>query len=230
MMLGNATQRAIGALFHSHTYEHEEGEAGAGRPGLTIAINRQAGARGAEIARLVGEKLNWPVFDRELVQRIAEQTGVRARLLENLDERRVHWLREVIESFTSRPTVQTTTYLRHLVEVIASLSARGRCVIVGRGAAMLLPLATTLRVRVVAPLEDRIASVRQTQSLSRDAALRWIEHTDRERTLFYKEHFNKDVNDPLNHDLILNSGRFSPAECTDLIIEALKQMQQRVVA
>jgi cytidylate kinase len=224
MILGNATQRAVEALFQTTTYKHEEA---ADRSAITIAINRQAGSRGAEIARLVGEKLDWPVFDRELVQRIAEQTGVRVHLLEGLDEKRSSWLRECIESFALRPTVHMPVYLRHLVETLGSLGVRGRCVIVGRGAAMLLPQDTTLRVRVVAELEDRIASAMKNQSLTREAARHWVEHTDRERGLFYKEHFNKDVNDPLNHDLVLNSSRFSPAECAELIVAALQRMQAR---
>ena len=41
-------------------------------PSFTIALSREAGTQAGEIAHELGMKLNWPVFDRELVERIAE--------------------------------------------------------------------------------------------------------------------------------------------------------------
>src|SRR6516164_4473380 len=63
---------------------------------LTIAISREAGTRGAAIATEVGKKLEWHVYDHELLERIAQDMGLQASLLESVDERQKGWLRETV--------------------------------------------------------------------------------------------------------------------------------------
>ena len=41
------------------------------------------------------------MYDRELVERIAQDMKLRPHLLEAMDEKKVGWLREFMESFTS---------------------------------------------------------------------------------------------------------------------------------
>jgi hypothetical protein len=47
---------------------------------FTIAISREAGANGSALGRLLGERLGWPVYDYELVERIANDMGLRSEL------------------------------------------------------------------------------------------------------------------------------------------------------
>ena len=54
---------------------------------FTIALSREAGTYGAAIARQVGDRLGWPVYDSELLRRIADDLGVRRNLLDTVDER-----------------------------------------------------------------------------------------------------------------------------------------------
>lgn len=196
-------------------------------PEVTIAITREAGARGAEVAQALGLRLSWPVYDKELLQRIAEEMGLRASLLESVDEKRGSWLRECMEAFFSVPSVNVDAYARHLVETLLSLAAHGACVVVGRGAAQVLPPMSTLRVRLVADRRDRIASIQQRMDMSREEAEKWIEKTDRERTQFVTDRFLKDPSDPHIYDLVLNTSRWSVPECVDIVVRALERMQSR---
>jgi hypothetical protein len=50
---------------------------------------------------------------------------------------------------------EAAAYVHHLSQAILSLGAHGRCVIIGRGAAQILPAQTTLRVRLIGPRERR---------------------------------------------------------------------------
>jgi len=228
MTVETAVQRTLEALMRSNNYEGEE-EEGHG-PGLTIAVSRQPGSRGATIARQVGEMLGWSVYDRELLQQIAEQTGVRVKMLESMDERHGSWLRDSVESFLSLSRANDTLYLHHLIETIASLAAHGKCVIVGRGAAQFLPPATTLRVRIVGERNDRIEHFGKELGLSKEVATQQADQMERERVRFVREHFNKDPSDPMAHDLVLNSSRFSNEECAAMIAEAARKMQARLKA
>jgi cytidylate kinase len=196
-------------------------------PAFTVAVSREAGAGGESIARLVGAQLTWPVYDQELLAHIAGELGLRAALLEDMDERRVGWLTESMTSLFAAATVSQVGYVRHLVETVLGLGAHGQCVIVGRGAGHVLPRPTTLRVRLVAELKDRVASYERLYGLSRDQAARRVQETDVERGRFVREFFGKDVADPLLYDLVLNSSVFTQPECVALVIQALHRRQAR---
>jgi len=195
---------------------------------VSIAISRQAGSRGAEIADTVGTRLGWPVYDQKLLARIAEETGLNERLLEQLDERCANWLTELLGGFSARPSPTEGTYMKHLLQLLVSVGQIGHCVIVGRGAGYVLPLETTVRVRVVAPRPLRIAKTELRRGLSRTEAERWVDQTDADRERFIKNHFNRDPHDPLNYDLTLNSGRYSTDECARLIVDATQMREAQL--
>jgi cytidylate kinase len=109
-----------------------------------------------------------------------------------------------------------------------NLAARGNCVIVGRGAAQVLPARTTLRVRLLATLEDRVRVMSRELNLSPDETARWIATRDRERIRFVKDHFRQDPSDPQGYDLVVNTSRFAAGECAELVIRALEAMEIRV--
>src|SRR5262245_48176773 len=115
---------------------------------FVIAVSREAGIDSATITHEVGRLLNWPVYDQELLERIAQDMHLRPDLLERVDERSVPWLLERVETFLSAPAVTKTAYVKRLITTLFSLAAHGRCVVVGRGAAHVLPAATTVRVRL----------------------------------------------------------------------------------
>jgi len=196
---------------------------------FTIAVAREAGILGTSVAREVGRRLDWQVYDHELLERIATEMGLRTNLLESVDEKRESWLRESAEAFMDLPSVSENAYVQHLIGTVLALGAHGECVIVGRGAAQVLPPDTTLRVRLVAPLKDRIEALARQRGLSRQQAACDVEHIDRDRVDFVQNHFLKDPADPRNYDLLLNTSRFSIGECAELIIEALHRLQARAL-
>jgi cytidylate kinase len=90
---------------------------------------------------------------------------------------------------------------------------------------VVVPTETSLRIRLVAPIWARIATVQKRRNLSFGEAQQWIEKTDRDRALFIKDHFHKEADDPHLHDLVLNTFRFSLETCAEIIIDVLHRMQ-----
>jgi CMP/dCMP kinase len=105
---------------------------------------------------------------------------------------------------------------------LLSLGALGECVIVGRGAAQLLPAETTLRVRLVGDLRDRIAGASKRLGISLVEAEKWVRKTDAERADFIEAHFLKDPRDLRQYDLVLNTSRWPVVACVDLIARAVQ--------
>lgn len=200
-------------------------------PALTIAIHREAGTQGTQVAHEVGKKLGWQVYDHELLDEIAEQMGVDTTAIESMDERQISWLRESIEAFfftsDDRMWVSHWRYVRRLVKTVLALGMHGHCVIVGRGAPFILPAETTLRVQLMAPLKERVATLSRTQGIPLDEATRQVRHIDQQCDAFVKGHFFRDPTDPRHYDLALNSGRMTIDAEADLIIDALRHWESR---
>jgi len=220
-------ERIADVLDHAQRHwreSHKESRHATATP-FTIAIAREAGIPGTSVAREVGARLGWLVYDHELIERIASEMGLRANLLATIDERKVSWLEEAMEQVAAVPIVGENSYVRHLIETIVSLGTHGECIIVGRGAAHILPASTTLRIRLVGLREDRIAATCRRLGVSADQAARWVEQTERERTAFIREHFQQDPTDSRRYDLVLNTSRWSVADCAEMIVHALKTAQ-----
>jgi len=212
---GSAARLTEGLARAQSLWQSAKGQAG---QALTIALNREAGTQGTTVAQAVGARLGWPVYDHELLEHIAREKGLRLSLLESLDEKPQSWFLECIQAFVGE-SLGESGFVSHLVETIVSLGRLGRCIIVGRGAVHLLPRETTLN--------DRIAAYAQHFGVAREEAARQVETQDRQRASFVQNHFHKDVADPHNYDLILNTARWSVEECADAIVEAVNRLQRR---
>jgi hypothetical protein len=55
--------------------------------GPYVTVSREKGAGGNAVAKLVGKRLGWQVFDNEIVDEIAKKAHIRRQLIESLDER-----------------------------------------------------------------------------------------------------------------------------------------------
>lgn len=226
-LLGESFQKARHHWRRHSTAELKVAPAQKPVPNVTVAISREEGSRGAEIARELGKRLDWPVYDRELITKIAEESGIREELLTTVDEKDTGWLVDVLEAFSGGRHVSGAAYAHQLGQVLAALSTHGNCVIVGRGAVALLPEATTVGVHVVAPLKDRAARVKRDQGLSDAEAKRLVEKTDHDRVSFVKNHFHKDLHDVCLYDLTLNTSRLKVEDCVELILCACERKKRQ---
>jgi cytidylate kinase len=200
---------------------HQAGVTAVVPQALTITLSRQAGTQGTAIGHEVGARLDWPVYDHELLERIAQDLGIHSRLLESVDERRVNWLREAFAGLISTPYASQSVYVHRLIKTVLALGSHGECVIVGRGAAFVLPAATTLRVRVIAPLNDRVATISRLEDIPREQALRRLEALERERNTFVRSNFFDDPAELTNYDLVVDVARFGVSRCAEVIVAAL---------
>lgn len=197
---------------------------------LTVAISREAGSLGSEIGQELGKLLDWPVYDREILDLIAERSVLRTELVESIDEQDSNWLQETMRSFGFPRELSRAGYLHHLTKVLIALASHGDCVIVGRGATALLPSFGTLRLRVIGNLNLRIGRIAEQRGVSTSEAEEMVLRIDHERREFVSHHFHKDVNDPHNFELVLNSDRFTPAELAEMACVAVMSRRQGFAA
>jgi cytidylate kinase len=192
------------------------------RAGPYLTISRQAESGGAEIARRVGDRLDWAVLDRELVHELAQRLELEARLLKLMDETKIDWFSETLLNLFNSRLVLQDSYVAMLSRVIAVEAFNGRVVVVGRGANLVLPPEYGLRVRIVAPRALRLAALTEREGLSRKAASAQLDEIDASRADFVRRHFHVDSNEPSAYDMVLDSARFGLGGTTDLICRALE--------
>ena len=194
--------------------------------GLTVAISREAGARGGSIARRVGKRLGWQVYTQDLLEYMCGNETARSQLLADTPKESTAWADHQLERLRRDNVVSPKVELGEMPRLILTLAARGRIVLVGRGAGYLLPRESTLHVRVIAPLEDRISYMGQWLRLTHEDAAAQVRDRDEKRAEFLLKYFNRRSGDMYDHDLILNSFLLGEEICTDLIAGAVRGKEE----
>lgn len=188
-----------------------------------LALSREEGAGGSEIAELIGKELGWDVLDRNLLDRVAERYHLSRPMLELVDETRSNWVHDVLGTWMDRQVVPAEKYVIHLTHVVLSAARRDNVVLVGRGAQFLLPREKGLAVRLIAPRKFRVRQVMQRDGLDEAGACRLIEERDRGRREFVQRFFRRDIDDAHLYDAVLNVERFGLEATARYILAALEQ-------
>ena len=180
-----------------------------------ITISRQMGSGGIPIAQKVAEKLGYTLVDGDAILEVADQYGLTRESVEQADEKPPHF----VETLDSKHEIAL-----HLIElIILEYALKGNVIIYGRGGQDLLDgIQSVLRVRIIAPFEDRVERWAEREWLDPDRARRLVRKNDQQRAGFIKYYFDRDWDDPLGYDLVINTSRLSEEGAVRLICDAGK--------
>ncbi len=186
-----------------------------------VAISRSVGSGGGAVAAALGEKLNWPVFDREILQAMAGDDQIRARLYEQMDERDTTWLESSLR-WLIQGEFRKEDYYHRLSETMLALARRGPAVFLGRAADLILPASRGLRVRITASEERRGEELAGRLNVTPALARAEVERIDRERAEFRRNRYGKSANAMERFDLMVNMDAFTVDQAVELIHSALR--------
>ena len=195
-----------------------------------ITIGREYGSGGREIGRLVADKLDIPFYDKEILTRAAQESGLCEEVLEHHDEKRAGGLvahTGAIHMGTAAVGLQMPLNQRVFLaqfDAISKIAEEGSCVIVGRCADYVLKdLPGVTHVFLYASLEKRIERIMRVEKVDRDKARELIRKTDKQRKNYYN--FFADGNWGLrgNYDLMVRTDNHDPADIADAIITFVKE-------
>ena len=189
-------------------------------PLRVITISRQAGSGGRTLGPQLASRLGFEFVDRQILDLLVKNTGARERLIDSLDERARSGIELWVEGILTQRYIDREEYVRWLAKTINVLAENGNCVILGRAGNVILGPRGGFHVRVVAPKELRIANLVNFEGLSIPDAQKRVETLDEERRRFYRDCFNADIDNPLDYNLIVNTGRMGLATALDLIVAA----------
>ena len=207
-------------------FERDEVSCGMDTP--VVTISRQLGSGGTSIAKLVARELDFKLYDREIIDHVAELAGMEPEQLEKQDEELPGVVSDLVLQLLegNRPTVGG--YLRILVRVVRQVGMKGEAVIIGRAANYILPNA--FRVRIIAPEALRVARVAELHDMDEKAARRMVIETDRKRHRFVRSGFGSDQDDLLGYDLVINTQHCSIEHAAALITAGFRERKEALEA
>ena len=191
---------------------------------ILINIGRQFGAGGKGVALILGERLGIPVYDNELLQKAAEESGFSPAFFRKSDERRRLWrfgsLFGLNRASSYAPSgIDGTELFRYQSEAIRDIAQQGDAIFLGRASDYVLRDMECLDVFICAPLEDRVARVRERTGMSAEEAEKYILRKERNRENYYNFFTLGNWGVASNYDLCLDSSRLGLEGCADLIID-----------
>ncbi|MEG0494176.1 MAG: cytidylate kinase-like family protein [Clostridia bacterium] len=193
-----------------------------------ITIGREYGSGGREVGTLVAKKLNIPFYDKEILTRASNDSGLCEELFQTHDER--VGLGGMLTGASSagvplgaaslglQMPINQRLFLAQF-DAITKLSQEGSCVIVGRCADYVLKaLPNVVHVYVYASIEKRIERIMRVEDIAYDQAKELVRKVDKQRKNYYN--FFADGNWGLrgNYDLMLRSDGRKPEDLADLIV------------
>ena len=199
---------------------------------FVITVARETGSGGHNITRKLSEALGVPYYDRDLLRKASEVSGIHERLFGAADER--IGLKEMLSAaekvYTGEvlpPDSDDFTSTRNLfsfqAKIIKELAETESCIILGRCANYLLAdRKDVLRVFIHAPLEareERVASY--SLAWSPREVTKYIRLEDKRRASYYRYYTGEEWRDAAGYDLSLNSGELGEEGCVRRILDVL---------
>lgn len=200
---------------------------------IVITIGRQYGSGGAEIGRLLAEKLGISFYDKNILRINSDESGIKESYFHLADEkagsRLLYRIVQGLRPEKSSPSfgadlTSTDNLFRFQSEVIKKLAEAESCVIIGRCADYILEGSEDLvRIHLNADLESRKARIRERHPEETDV-LRAIRRTDKERNDYYRYYTGRDWADSENYDLVINTTRPGIEGSVNIILSYLSAM------
>ncbi|MEJ2168594.1 MAG: cytidylate kinase-like family protein [Desulfobacterales bacterium] len=200
-------------------YSQAQAQAEPRLPSITVSM--EPGGGGTILAQKIADRLDFDLFNREIVEAIAKSAEIRESVIETLEKDRLSGIEDFIASLVKDYYIHPDVYLEHLFKVISTIAEHGRAVIVGRGANFILPAHGIFAVRVIAPLEIRIRNVAQRYNVAAEEAKRRVIQRESRRRAFIRHSFNADISDPIHYNLVVNTGKMSMAAALEAVIAAI---------
>ncbi len=195
-----------------------------------ITISRAFGSGGRTIGKEVAQRLGIPYYDKELVDKVAEESGFHADFIEEAGE-----YAPVTNSFLFNIAVSPNpmAMMNHMsmadqlfvcqTNVIRRLADEGPCVIIGRCADYILKdREDCLHVFIHSDMESRAKRIVEKYGETRQTPQKRLTDKDNKRKVYYKHYTNRNWGDAQNYHLCLNSGMVGVEKCADIIVDVAK--------
>ncbi|MBT0654051.1 cytidylate kinase family protein [Geomobilimonas luticola] len=180
-----------------------------------ITMSREMGTGAYQIAKDVAKKLKYMLVDGAKIAEVAPKYGLTPEIVDRVDEKPPSYI-------TAEDRLQAAR-LKAVELILLEKAKKGNVILYGRGGQDLLKeMRNILRIRFIAPFDERVEMFAEREWIDPDLASDLIRKSDHQRGGFLHFYFNRDWHDPLGYDLIFNTSRLSHASIVESIVAAAK--------
>ena len=189
---------------------------------VVITVSREYGSGGRYVGRLIADKLGIKFYDKEIITKLAETTGLSEEYIENNEQKRD--ASAILNNGFYMGLDNADELFVKESELIKELAAKDSCVIIGRCADFILKdEANVIKVFVYSGMEDKIKRATQIYGYEEDKAKKEIERIDKLRANHYKHYTDKDWKDFSNYDICINSDLLGVEKSADVICNMVNE-------
>lgn len=189
---------------------------------VIITISRQFGSNGREIARKLAEYLDISYYNKEIMEKIAQDMGVCADFFKDqnqdanglftIESKGILGLRNIAELSVN------TQFYDLASDFIQGISKREDAVIVGRCADYILKEnPNVIRVFCYSDIEERIKWSIEEYKVPAKQAQKIVQEKDTQRARFYEFYTNQKWGNPKNYTLMINTSKMTTEETVHLL-------------
>ena len=193
-------------------------------------IGREFGSGGREVGEKLAAKLGIKLYDKELLQQAAKDSGFCEEIFENHDEKPTNsFLYSLVMDTYSVSGYSAAPFLdmplNHKVflaqfETIKKIAEKESCVIVGRCADYALSdNPDCINIFIHADLDVRIKNVSRNLNITENKARDIINQTDKQRASYYNHYTSKKWGDSKSYNLSLDAGKLGTDNCVEMILK-----------
>jgi cytidylate kinase len=180
-----------------------------------ITISREMGTGAYAIAKELAKRLKYTLIDRVKIEELAAGYGLTTDILERVDEKP--------PSYRTAEDRMNAAHLATMELILLDCAKKGNVILYGRGAQDLIKgLKNVLKVRFVAPFEDRVEKFAEREWIDPDLARELIRKSDHQLGGFIHFYFDRDWNDPMAYDILFNTTLMSQSSMVECIVAASK--------
>lgn len=198
---------------------------------IIINIGRQLGSGGHDIGRMLALDFQAKYYDRELLNLAAKESGLSEKIFEQNDEKKGFFRGllnlgspHVSSGRVYNSGVSQESLFQFQSEAIKKAANEGSCVFVGRCADYVLRnLPNTVSVFVTASMDYRVQQIMNKRHLDEDAARKFIEQGESERSTYYNYYTGKKWGAAESYDLCIDSSVLGLVETEIIIAQFIKK-------
>ena len=207
-------------------------------PKRIITISREYGSGGREVATLLAKRLNISLYDKNLLSRIAKESGFSESIIKMNDEKPTNSflyslfldtqsMRYFNTSYPDMPINQKLFLAQY--DTIKKIATEESAIFVGRCADYALkdcPQRISIFIHS-SNEEDKINRIQQRKDLTSKEAKELMRRIDKDRSSYYNYYTDKRWGMAGEYDLSIDTSKLTLEETTDLILAYLRIKEER---
>ena len=184
---------------------------------IVITISREYGSGGRYIAQLLAKKLGIKLYDKELIEKVKEETGYSKDYIEQNEQKRVG-----TDFINDNAITNEDELFNAEFSIINDLYEKESCIIVGRCADYILKdKKDVINVFVYSSTENKIKRAINYYNIKEKDAQKTIKQINKQRANHYKHYTQRQWGNPENYDICINSDYLGIEKSVDVIAEML---------